>query len=150
MNTSYNLNINSNILYDTWNKLSVEYFPTYALNQYKITWSNRNQKRTLASCNVRKKIVRVAKELNYPEHEKWLNPLLYHEMCHAVMAEDLEKQGIKRRHIRWHGKDFKELEMQNPRESDFKAWIKQGGWNKAIRSSRSKEWWKKIKNAFTK
>lgn len=143
------LKINQHILYDVWGKLHLAYFPTYKLNQYKLTWSNRRQKRTLASCNVRKKIVRVANELNYPEHQKWLAPLLYHEMCHAVMAEDLGNLNEIHKKIRWHGKDFKKLEMQHPKELEFKLWIKQGGWNKAIRSSRSKEWWKKVKNAFT-
>ncbi|MGI6680859.1 MAG: SprT-like domain-containing protein [Bdellovibrionota bacterium] len=138
-----------NILKVVWNKLNRQYFPDYDLYDYKVVWSNRRQKRTLASCNVKKRIVRVAGELNYNEHYKWLAPLLHHEMCHAVMAEGaIDSNGKFKRKIRWHGKDFKKLERSHPLYNDFQFWIKSGGWQRAIRSARTKEWWKKVKNVF--
>lgn len=139
----------SNILQNIWDKLNKEYFPQYDLNIYRLEWSNRRQKRTLASCNVKRKIVRVAHELNSKEYYKWLSPLLYHEMCHAVMAQEvIDENGRLNRKIRWHGKDFKKLEKAHPQYNDFQFWIKSGGWNKAIRSARTKEWWQKVKNVF--
>ena len=137
------------ILYYVWNKLNNEYFPDYNLSDYRLEWSQRRQNRTLASCNVKKRVVRVAHELNYKEHYKWLSPLLHHEMCHAVMAEGLiDENGRLKHKIRWHGHDFKELERSHPQYSEFQFWIKQGGWSKAIRSARTKEWWNKVKNVF--
>lgn len=138
-----------NILKIIWDKLNDDYFPEYNLHNYRLEWSSRRQKRTLASCNVKKRVVRVASELNYYEHHKWLSPLLYHEMCHAVMAEGLiDENGHLKHKIRWHGKDFKALERAHPLYYDFNFWIKHGGWSKAIRSARTKEWWKNVKKVF--
>lgn len=139
--------VESIALQGMWNYLHMSYFPNYELKDYRILWSNRNQKRTLASCNVKRKIVRVAHELRYKEHEKWLSPLLYHEMCHAVMAEELEKNKVdlRKTKVRWHGVDFKTLENRHPQCKEFQDWIKKGGWLTAVRSSRKKDWWQKVK-----
>lgn len=117
-----------------WQKLAQEYFPdNQEIPNYKIVWSKRPQKRTLASCNIQDKKVNVARELNYPEHHKWLEPLIYHEMCHAEL-----KYIQKETHRSWHGKEFKQLEKQHPRMEAFDYWVKSGGWLTAVRSDRGK------------
>lgn len=127
-----------------WYRLRETYFPDNPnLAQYKIIWSKRRQKRTLASCCLSRKRVTVAKELNYPIHTVWLEPLLYHEMCHAVLScfpNDLKRKGTRRS---WHGPDFKALERKHPLMIPFNNWIKSGGWHSAIRSDRAKNAHKK-------
>lgn len=117
-----------------WKRVRKQWFPDRPeIDHYTVCWSTRPQKRTLASCNVKTKRVLVARELNYPQHRNWLEPLLYHEMCHAVLGY------VQRKSKRvWHGKEFKSLEMQHPLIKDLDLWIKAGGWQIAVRSDRGK------------
>lgn len=118
-----------------WDELASSYFPyDSVLNEYTIFWSNRAQKRTLASCNLECKRILVARELNYEKYEYWLEPLIYHEMCHAVLGLDVKKVNGKKQ---WHGKDFKNLESKHPLMYEFETWIKAGGWAKCVRSDRA-------------
>ena len=126
-----------------WRQVRADFFPDRSdLDEVVITWSNRRQKRVLASVSIRQKRVRVAKELYEDEYEKWLTPLLYHEMCHAVLGESVPIKNNKRQ---WHGSAFKSLEQQHPLMHEFEAWIKSGGWVTAVRRSRSKQMWVKRK-----
>lgn len=119
-----------------WLSLIENYFPDRNdLADYAVVWSVRSQLRTLASCNISARKVIVARELNHPSHLRWLNPLLYHEMCHAVLGENVPKRNGKRR---WHGKEFKVLERQHAGIELLDEWIKQGGWSRAVRSDRSR------------
>ena len=116
-------------LSEIWNQLIDKYFPTHSdLKNYKVVWSNKIQKRCLASCNIYKKIVRVAPSMKHYEARYFLEPLLYHELCHAIV-------GIKvingRRKI--HTREFKELESLHPKIYFLDEWIKNGGWNKVVR-----------------
>ena len=127
------------VLEHIWNNLRLDYFPQHLiLIEYKIVWSSRRQKRTLASCNIRSKKITVAKELNNSICFMWISPLVYHEMCHAV----LEKGGNSGRNC-WHGKEFKSLESRHPQIKEFNSWIKSGGWYRTVLSDRKKEWWRK-------
>ncbi len=131
------------MLYEIWSRLSHGYFAQHAkLLRYDIRWSVRAQKRTLATCHLRKSVVIVARELNYPEHHLWLEPLLYHEMCHAVIG--IPKQEPNKRRS-WHGKSFRELEHRHPHMRAFDRWVKSGGWEKAVRSDRARRAWGKRK-----
>ena len=128
-----------------WIQIQQQFFPDRAdLNQYVVRWSKRNQKRTLASCNTERLRIIVAKELNHPDHAQWLEPLLYHEMCHAVLGWDVSRKNGK---YRWHGPEFKQLERAHPGIAELDRWIKIGGWQKAIRSHRAREAYAKRKNA---
>lgn len=119
-----------------WQLLAIQYFPNCTeLNTYVIGWSTRKQKRTLASCSIEKRMVRVARELNYPELHIWLEPLVYHEMCHAVLGKDIP---IRHRKRCWHGAEFKNLESQHPQILLLDQWIKNGGWSQTVRSDRAK------------
>ena len=131
------------ILLGIWKQLREAYFPERTdIDSYSVCWSSRRQLRTLASCNLSKHKVNVARELRYPEYEKWLHPLLYHEMCHAVLGVGIKlSQG--RREI--HGKSFKSLERRHPLTRELNQWIKSGGWLHAVRSSRSLEYHQKKK-----
>lgn len=121
--------------------LQSQFFPDHTdLLNYRISWSTRRQKRTLASCNIRSKKINVAKELNHPDHTKWLEPLIYHEMCHAVIGKD-KNSGRNC----WHGRAFRELETQHPLMKEFNIWVKSGGWRKAVMSERTRSWWKNKK-----
>lgn len=116
-------------LISIWNDLVDTFFPfEQELKNYKVVWSGRVQTRCLASCNIQKKVVRVAPAMRLPESEPYLEPLLYHELCHAVV-------GIKiirgRRKI--HTPEFKNLERQHPQIPLLDAWIRSGGWTKAVR-----------------
>ncbi len=124
------------ILLELWTKIAQEYFPQHLhINTYSINWSKRSQKRTLASCNISHLRVNVARELNYPEYQEHLEPLLYHEMCHAALGLEVPKRRGKRQ---WHGHLFKSLERQHPRMQSFDAWVKSGGWQSCVRSDRGK------------
>ena len=114
-----------------WLALRALYFPDRAeLDQYQIVWSKRRQIRVLASCNLHDLRVIVAKTLKSSEHHWVLDPLLYHEMCHAVLGKQVPQKNGRRR---WHGREFKELEKLHPGIKDLNLWIKSGGWEKAIR-----------------
>lgn len=121
------------------------YFPHIPeLLIYQIKWSEKKQKRTLASCNIYKKIINVSNCLNYPEYFHLLPPLIYHEICHAVVGVKVGNRG--RRII--HGADFKKLERAHPDMHLLEEFIKTGGWAKAVRSHRAKQRWKKIKSTL--
>ncbi len=121
----------SNDLRIIWHKLVYKYFPNQSnLLNYKIVWSNRPQKRVLASCNIEKRIVRVAPAMRLDESRPYLEALIYHELCHAVVGIGY-KNG--RRDI--HSKNFKQLESLHPEIKNLDQWIKEGGWIKAVRIS---------------
>jgi hypothetical protein len=123
-------------LTELWQRLAHEYFPGQTeILLYKISWSRRRQKRTLASCNIRQQRVVVAQELNHEEHFRWLPALLYHEMCHAAIGMAVQRGGSKRL---WHGAQFRALERRHPEIHALDIWIKSGGWQKAIRSARAR------------
>jgi hypothetical protein len=123
-------------LYNLWVQLREEYFPAEEeLDRYHVFWSSRRQRRVLASCNNKKKQVRVAQELSCAEYRQWLTPLLFHEMCHAVLGRKVSTRGSK--HL-WHGPEFKDLARRHPLTGDLHHWIRSGGWQAAVRSARSK------------
>lgn len=123
-------------LKDIWTQVRREFFPhRLDLDDYAVSWSKRNQKRTLASCNIELKKINVARELNHPPHFKWLAPLLYHEMCHAYLEHNVSQQNGK---FAWHGKEFRTLEALHPEMIAFDTWVKNGGWATAVRSHRSR------------
>lgn len=120
-----------------WTSLQYEYFPREPeIGLYTVCWSRRRQLRTLASCNSSRRRVNVARELNRPDCEKWLPPLLYHEMCHAVLANHAKASGCD---ISFHGREFKQLEKRHPMMREFNRWIRSGGWLHVVRSDRAKE-----------
>ena len=119
-----------------WIEIRKKWFPTRPdLDSYSISWSRRRQIRTLASCNYELKRVTVARELNHPEHACWLEPLLYHEMCHGVLGDDVGQCGSK---MAWHGPRFQKLENRHPGVRALDVWIKSGGWLSAVRSDRAR------------
>lgn len=123
-------------LFAVWQEVAQRYFPSRPdLLEYSVTWSPRPQRRTLASCNISKKRVVVARELTPTEHHERLEPLLYHEMCHAVLGKDVGYMGSKRA---WHGPRFRALERKHPDISALNEWIRGGGWARAVRSDRSR------------
>ena len=118
-----------------WYQLRLEYFPDHSeLPLYRVLWSPRQQKRVLASCDMIGKRVRVARELARPEYESFLPPLLYHEMCHAVIGRDVERRNGARL---WHGPQFKALEARHPGSALLQKWITEGGWATAVRRDRA-------------
>jgi hypothetical protein len=124
-----------------WQRLQAEYFPERAdLLQYTVFWSNRAQRRVLGSCHMRSQRVRVARELQALDCQEWLEPLLYHEMCHAVIGLGVERSSKGRA---WHGATFRALERRHPRVAALDVWIRSGGWAKAVRSARAKRTWEK-------
>lgn len=123
-------------LFQVWLNTRKAYFPNRPdLDEYVVCWSSRSQLRTLASCSIERRRVVVARELNNEQVFKWLEPLLYHEMCHAYLGMEVSKSGNK---FQWHGKEFKALEKRHPMIRPFDAWVKDGGWSSAIRSDRAK------------
>jgi len=122
-------------LFETWKRLQESYFPdSLFLNEFKVCWSNRHQTSCLASVNLQTKIVRVAPAMKLPESQLFLEPLLYHEMCHAIV-------GIKvvrgRRKI--HSREFKNLENLHPHIKFLDIWIKNGGWSKAVKLAKKQK-----------
>jgi hypothetical protein len=110
----------------TWKSLRSEYFPGRAdLDSYSVNWSGRKQRRVLASCNILRRRVIVARELFQPCACRWINAVLYHELCHAAIGRDIAVKGGKRR---WHGPQFRELERRHPDIEAMYAWIRAGGW----------------------
>jgi hypothetical protein len=129
-------NASVELLHSLWLSLRASWFPERNdLDSYIVTWSRRSQKRTLASCSIHRKKVVVARELNRPEYTALLSPLLYHEMCHAVLGFEQAPNSNRRS---WHGKRFKALEQKNPEIKTLDRWISEGGWTHAVRSDRAK------------
>lgn len=110
----------------TWRNLREEYFPDRGdLDLYAVTWSPRKQRRVLASCNISRKRVLVARELFQPSACRWIQAVLYHELCHAALGTDIiDSSGTRR----WHGPRFRELEARHPDIRAMYAWIRSGGW----------------------
>jgi hypothetical protein len=128
-------------LLNVWVSLRREFFPEYPqVDQYTVAWSTRPQKRVLASCNIRRQRVLVAQELFEPSASRWIAPVLYHEMCHAVIGEGVHlSQSGKRQ---WHGRQFRQLESRHPDIEAMNAWIATGGWAMAVRSHRARRAWR--------
>ena len=129
-------------LWKLWQGLALGFFPERPeLLNYRVVWSGRPQRRTLASCNIFRKRINVAREMNHPDGEPWLEPLLYHEMCHAVIGyrEVQSNVGytVKKKRI-WHGREFRSLERQHPLFEPFDQWVKAGGFSRLVRSDRAK------------
>lgn len=123
-------------LFETWSRIALQFFPARPdLLQYTVYWTSRPQRRTLASCNFKRRRVCVARELRREDCAEWLEPLLYHEMCHAVLGDSIGRQGDRRA---WHGPQFKALERLHPRISDLDRWIRSGGWSHIVRSDRAR------------
>lgn len=132
-------------LAEVWCGLRHEFFPDRPeLDGYRIVWSARRQKRVLASCNIRQRRVVVARELFEPAAVRWIGAVLYHELCHAVIDEQVACSRAGRR--MWHGAEFKELESRHPDIPALHAWISSGGWSMAVRSNRARQFWRVRKN----
>lgn len=123
-------------LWTIWLFIRNTYFPERPdLDHYTVIWSTRRQKRVLACCDMNKRVVRVANELRSEEHTCWLEPLLFHEMCHAVLGANVSRSRGRRM---WHGREFRALERRHPGIAALDRWIKSGGWSQAVRSARSR------------
>lgn len=123
-----------------WCNVRAAYFPDRSdIDDYRVIWSMRRQTRSLATCNVHTKKVNVAHAMNRPEYQAYLEALLYHEMCHAVLGEAKIVNG--RRVI--HGREFKMLERRHPGIKPFDAWIKAGGWRQAVRREGQARRWRR-------
>ena len=119
-----------------WATLQRDFFPEHpGLLEYQVLWSGRRQRRTLASCNCQKKRVSVAKELQVAEYSHLLDPLLYHEMCHAALENRVSRRAGK---TLWHGPEFKRLLARHPETTDLKSWLHHGGWARAVRQARAR------------
>jgi hypothetical protein len=128
-------------LLTVWRQLRAEFFPDRAdLDDYSIYWSSRPQKRVLASCNIRRRRVVVARELFESAACQWISPVVFHEMCHAVLGESVTSASGRRS---WHGREFRALEALHPDIPALNMWITSGGWSMAVRSYRAKMAWKK-------
>lgn len=120
-------------LHDLWKKIRVEYFPEHnEIDNYRVLWSKRKHSSCLASCNYQRKKVIVADVMSQDECYEYLEPLLYHEMCHAVLGKPAVVNG--RRVM--HGREFKALERRHPQIKKLDAWLKTGGWNRAVKKWR--------------
>ena len=118
-----------------WTKLVEEYFPSQPdLLDYRVVWSYRDHSSTLASCQAVKRIVRVAAVMQNFEAAPFLEALVYHELCHAVLGPIERVNG--RRVV--HGREFKALEKRHPGIPELNAWIAQGGWRRLVLSERRK------------
>ena len=112
-----------------WHSLRVEYFPDRDdLDSYEVLWSNRKQTSSLASCSLEHRRVVIARAMQEGAALSYLEPLLYHEMCHAALGEP---KIVKGRRI-MHGSDFKALEKKHPRIKELNTWIKGGGWQHVV------------------
>jgi hypothetical protein len=124
-----------------WFTLRTSYFPDREdLDSYALEWSGRKQKRVLASCNIKSRRIRVARELLEPCAVRWLEAVVYHEMCHAVIGYDVMRSGSRRM---WHGRQFRELELRHPDIPALEQWMMSGGWHSAVRSNRARAAWKR-------
>ncbi|RME58503.1 MAG: hypothetical protein D6780_06620 [Candidatus Dadabacteria bacterium] len=132
------------LLENIWRRTALQYFSydvalLAKIFSYKVVWSSRKRKRTLAVCDFNSFTVRVAPELKDPLFHRWLEPLLYHEMCHIVLfdREKIEKRKQQRgKRVQWHGPEFKKLERRHPFSLALDEWIKSGGWERAVRRYR--------------
>lgn len=116
-----------------WIEVRQEYFPErHDLDKYNVVWSGRRQTRSLASCHTTKQKVIVAPAMKHPQAFIHIRALLYHEMCHAYLGKPKVVNG--RRVM--HGKDFYAQERRHPQIPTLNKWIKEGGWDKAVRSTR--------------
>ena len=116
-----------------WRAIRAHYFPDRPeIDAYRVIWSYRKHSFTLASCNVERRRVAVAHVMQLEDARPFLDPLLYHEMCHAVLGIPPKVNG--RRQI--HGREFKALEHRHPGIQALDAWIRVGGWRTAVRKSR--------------
>ena len=116
-----------------WLAIRAHYFPDRPeIDSYRVIWSYRKHSFTLASCNVERRRVAVAHVMQLEDARPFLDPLLYHEMCHAVLGIPPRVNG--RRQI--HGREFKEIERRHPGIKALDAWIRAGGWRHAVRKSR--------------
>ena len=128
-------------LLTVWRNLRREFFPEHPqVDDYAVSWSSRPQKRVLASCNIRRRRIVVAQELFEPSASRWIAPVLYHEMCHAVIGEGVHLSESGRR--LWHGRQFRQLEARHPDIVAMNAWIATGGWAMAVRSNRARVAWR--------
>jgi hypothetical protein len=128
-------------LLTVWRSLRSEFFPDHEqIDNYTVAWSSRPQKRVLASCNIRAKRVVVARELFEPSASRWIAAVLYHEMCHAVIGEQVHRSRSGKR--LWHGAEFRRLEARHPDIAALNIWISTGGWTMAVRSNRSRLAWR--------
>ena len=117
-------------LVELWLKIRNEYFPDREdIDEYRVIWTTRKQTSSLASCNVERKRVEVASPMTLEQSAPYLEALLYHEMCHAILGKPPVVNG--RRVI--HGKEFKALERQHPQIPELDNWIKSGGWDNAVK-----------------
>lgn len=124
-------------LFEIWRRLVIQYFPDRPdLLSYRISWSHRKQKRCLASCNAEKRQVNVSGALNTPYLNWVLEPLIYHELCHAVIGPVHRVRGQRRS---LHGREFKILERRHPDIKKLDQWIRDGGWQRAVRAARARE-----------
>jgi hypothetical protein len=132
---------NDEFLHTLWKTLRSEFFPEHEqVDQYTVVWSSRPQKRVLASCNIRARRVVVARELFEPSASRWIAPVLYHEMCHAVIGEQVHRSRSGKR--LWHGAQFRRLEARHPDIAALNVWISTGGWTMAVRSNRARLAWR--------
>ncbi|MBN8547846.1 MAG: SprT-like domain-containing protein [Deltaproteobacteria bacterium] len=128
-------------LYATWTELIALYYPDRRdLLSYQVSWARRRQKRTLGCCNLTKRKVSIAQELRCPDFAHWVEAVLYHELCHAVLGTEAIKRGGRRA---WHGTEFKQLEARHPNSAALQDWMRNGGWLAAVRSARSRAAWAK-------
>ena len=112
------------------------YFPDQQdLKGYVVTWSSRRQRRTLGSCNISRSKINIARELSHQEFSRWIEPVLYHELCHAALGKEVSRV---RGRLAWHGREFKELEGKHPQSLPLRAWIRSGGWAHAVRVDRAR------------
>ncbi len=115
-----------------WNKLIDQYFNADPeLKKYKVVWSGRSQKRVLASCNIYSKVVRVAPAMKFGDAPLFIEPLLYHELCHAVVGFIT----VGRKRV-FHSRQFRAQEARHPQIELLNQWIKLGGWTKSVRISK--------------
>lgn len=136
---------NDEFLHRVWTTLRAEYFPDRPeLDTYILAWSPRRQKRVLASCNITQRRVLVARELFEPSACRWIQPVLYHELCHAVIGEGVSRQGGRRQ---WHGSEFRALEARHPDIEAMNLWIRSGGWAMAVRANRARRARAKVRRA---
>lgn len=127
---------NDEFLHRVWTTLRSEYFPDRPdLDTYTVSWSPRRQKRVLASCNINQRHVVVAKELFEPSACRWIQAVVYHELCHAVIGEGVRTSGGRRQ---WHGREFRALEARHPDIEAMNVWIRSGGWAMAVRANRAR------------
>jgi hypothetical protein len=124
-------------LVESWKSLQQRYFPDRLdLLDYQLCWSKQVQTRCLASCSTEKRRILVANAFRDFDTGDFLEPLLYHEMCHAVLGKP--RVGKKGRRI-LHGREFKELEKRHPKIPALDAWIEEGGWSKLVRKAKRRK-----------